>query len=91
LRTKYNRTADEDTANDYGLSDKQRQTLLHAVERGYYEVPRETDLDVLAEEMNISHQAASERLRRAISILVEHTLEMDALVEEAHSPDELAP
>ena len=89
LQTKYNRTADESTTNDYGLSDKQRQMLLNAVEKGYYDVPRTTDLEAVANEMDISHQAASERLRRAIAGLVDHTLAMDELVAETHSSDEL--
>lgn len=90
LRTKYSRTMDENTTNDYGLSDLQRRTLLRAVEEGYYDVPRTTDLEVLSDTMEISHQAASERLRRAVATLVDHTLAMDELVADAHSPDDVA-
>lgn len=53
-----------------GLTACQFDTLRLAHERGYYQVPRRTDLSALAEELNISHQALSERIRRAHGTLV---------------------
>jgi hypothetical protein len=48
-----------------GLTETQRRTVELAIESGYYDVPRATTLVDLAEELGISHQAVSERLRRA--------------------------
>jgi predicted DNA binding protein len=48
-----------------GLTETQRRTVELAIESGYYDVPRDTTLVDLAEELGISHQAVSERLRRA--------------------------
>ncbi|SEP96210.1 helix-turn-helix domain-containing protein [Natrinema salaciae] len=53
-----------------GLTDAQHETVVAALERGYYEIPRETDMDHLSDELGISHQALSERLRRAHRTLV---------------------
>jgi hypothetical protein len=77
LHQKYEESPAPGDGYDYGLSDKQCRTLRHAVEQGYYEVPRRTDLDTIAEEMDVSHQAASERLRRAIDVLVRRTIGTD--------------
>lgn len=60
---------DEATA-DRPLTENQRRTLETALATGYYDIPRETTLSDLAEEMDISHQALSERLRRAHKQLV---------------------
>jgi predicted DNA binding protein len=57
-----------------GLTDCQQMALQVAAERGYYTVPRETTADELAEEFGISHQALSERLRRAHGNLVHQIL-----------------
>jgi hypothetical protein len=58
----------------FGLTEEQYEALTVACERGYYAVPRETDLDELAAELDISHQALSERLRRGTEVLVEEAL-----------------
>ncbi|MDL5361415.1 helix-turn-helix domain-containing protein [Halalkalicoccus sp. NIPERK01] len=60
---------DEATA-DRPLTENQRRTLETALATGYYDIPRETTLSDLAEEMDVSHQALSERLRRAHKQLV---------------------
>ena len=52
------------TEYGFGLTPAQRDTLIMAVENGYFSVPRETTLDDIAEELGISSQAASERVRR---------------------------
>ena len=85
LVRKYERSDDREERSDFGLTDKQREMLVRAVDRGYFEVPRGTDLRVLADEMGISHQAASERLRRAVDLLVRRTLDVpeDDAVREA--------
>lgn len=48
-----------------GISPCHARTLHEALIAGYYEVPRETDLKELAGRLGITHQALSERLRRA--------------------------
>lgn len=68
------RPTDPDGRQQYGLTDSQRDTLLFAVEEGYYSLPRGISTKELAEEFDISDQAATERLRRGISTLVESTL-----------------
>lgn len=58
----------------YGLSEVQYRTLTAAAEAGYYQVPREITMEELAAECDVSHQALSERLRRAVDTLVAHTV-----------------
>jgi len=53
-----------------GLSGEQYTTLKRSLECGFYEVPRETTLEELSEEFDVSHQALSERLRRAHKTVV---------------------
>lgn len=52
------------------LTDKQRETVAAAFERGYFEIPRRVSLEELAEELDVTHQALSERLRRAEQALL---------------------
>lgn len=52
----------------------QRQTIALALERGYFDVPRRTTIVELAEELGISDQAVSARLRRATKRLCQQTL-----------------
>lgn len=61
-------------AGRFGLTEEQYQALVVAAQRGYYEVPQDVTLQEVAEEVGISHQALSERLRRGIGSLVEDTL-----------------
>lgn len=58
----------------YGVTSPQRETLMRAVEGGYYSIPRQMSTQELAEEFDISDQAVTERLRRAIMTLTENTL-----------------
>lgn len=61
----------------YGLTDAQYETLIEALGCGYYEIPRDVDMEGLAKELDISHQALSERLRRAHRRLVTEALDVD--------------
>ena len=54
------------------LTETQRETVLAGLESGYYEIPRETRPDELAEEFGISQQALSKRFRRAHRTLAEN-------------------
>jgi predicted DNA binding protein len=71
----------------YGLTQPQRDTLLRAVEGGYYSIPRQLSTQDIAEEFDISDQAVTERLRRAIITLVDNSL-VAAIEEQAEFGDE---
>lgn len=55
--------SEEITFDLSSLTEKQRTTAIRAVEAGYYDNPRETSLKRLAEEMDISKSALSQRLK----------------------------
>ena len=65
---------DGGVAGRFGLTTPQYDVLLKAVQLGHFEVPRGTCLKELAEEFGISHQAASERLRRGMNVLLKDVL-----------------
>ena len=48
----------------FGLSPEQREALVLAIRRGYFATPSEVTLGELAEELDISRQALSDRIRR---------------------------
>ncbi|WP_266078461.1 helix-turn-helix domain-containing protein [Haladaptatus caseinilyticus] len=56
------------------ITDEQREALLLALHRGYFESPSRVTLSELAKDLNISQQALSERIRRGNKILLEQTL-----------------
>ncbi|WP_049899633.1 helix-turn-helix domain-containing protein [Halococcus agarilyticus] len=58
----------------FDLTDEQREALVAAFEAGYYEVPREVTAADLADRLGISHQALSERFRRAYGQIVGGTV-----------------
>lgn len=58
----------------HGLTDAQHTALVQAYEMGYFGVPRGADLETVAETLDISHQALSERLRRAHETMIESML-----------------
>ncbi len=51
------------------LTEKQEAVLVAALGVGYFDIPKSGSLSAVAEELGISKQAASERLRRAMSSL----------------------
>jgi hypothetical protein len=57
-----------------GLTDRQREALRIAYERGYFDIPRQAALEDVAMELDISPSSASERLRRAQTQLIEETV-----------------
>lgn len=65
---------ESDVVDEFGLSPEQRRALVTAERVGYFDVPRAVSLDDLGEELDISGQSASERLRRGVSQLVSTTL-----------------
>ncbi|WP_336343515.1 helix-turn-helix domain-containing protein [Halalkalicoccus ordinarius] len=65
---------DDERKGRFGLSDEQQETLAAATKLGYYDVPRGITQAELAEKLGVSHQALSERLRRAQKTLNENTV-----------------
>ena len=65
---------DDGNCYGFGLTNSQRETLTLAWDRGYFSIPRETSLAALADELDISPQAASERLRRGLWVLISNTV-----------------
>lgn len=57
------------------LSRRQREAVAAAWDVGYYEVPREADVDAVAAELDCALSTASELLRRAESRLVADALD----------------
>lgn len=56
------------------LTPKQRETLIIAFQRGYFDSPREVSREELGEHFDISPRAVSERLRRGTRNLITSTL-----------------
>jgi predicted DNA binding protein len=67
------------------LTEKQRETLLAALEQGYYDTPRDTTLSELADELEMANSTLSELLHRAeesvVKAFVADRLETDLDVE----------
>ena len=56
------------------LTKKQREALILAFQRGYFDSPRETTLEEVADELGITQQSLSSRLRRGSRRLIEKAL-----------------
>ncbi|WP_224270958.1 helix-turn-helix domain-containing protein [Haloprofundus salinisoli] len=63
IRT-YTFTEEGARRRDFGLTNEQREALVLALQRGYFDTPSEVTLDELAEELGITKQAISDRIRR---------------------------
>lgn len=63
-----------DQQGQWGLTTEQYEAVTTALDRGYYEVPRNASARDLAKKLGISHQALSERLRRGHGTLVSNAL-----------------
>lgn len=63
-----------ETATEAALTDTQQEALVLAYERGYFESPREVTLEDLGDELGISSQAVSSRLRRGTRQILGNTL-----------------
>jgi|AntRauTorckE6833_2_1112554.scaffolds.fasta_scaffold02001_4 predicted DNA binding protein len=69
--------SDAFTRDHFELTAKQYETIQAAYEAGYYEIPRQIKLKELACELDVSHQALSERLRRGHQVLMTNSLGME--------------
>lgn len=63
-RVHHNPSSGHESRALVGVTEKQREALSLALERGYFQVPRETSAGELGEELGISRQAFSRRLHR---------------------------
>ncbi|WP_276301947.1 helix-turn-helix domain-containing protein [Halorussus lipolyticus] len=66
-----------EAGQQYGLTDDQRATIVTAFEAGYFDEPRETTLEEISEQFDISPRAVSKRMRRGLRNLVAATLVTD--------------
>ena len=60
--------------DSYDLTETQREALVLAYERGYFDTPRESSLEEIADELGITQQSLSSRLRRGHRRLIRATL-----------------
>jgi len=63
------------TVGAFDLTPAQREVLLVAHERGYFNDPRDVTLAELAEELDVSPTGLGRRMRRALDTLIERTLQ----------------
>lgn len=63
-------SVESETPDRHELTVQQRRALEIAVERGYFAVPRDATLSELADELDVSSQAASERVRRGVDAVL---------------------
>ncbi|MFB6081760.1 MAG: helix-turn-helix domain-containing protein [Halanaeroarchaeum sp.] len=56
--------------DELNVTEKQREAVLTAVDRGYYRTPRESSLGDIAAELNITRSALSQRLNAVESKLI---------------------
>jgi predicted DNA binding protein len=61
------------------LTPDQHEALTAAYKQGYFKVPRDDSLETIADELNVSHQALSERLRRGHHTLIKNRLVIDPI------------
>ncbi|TYL38750.1 bacterio-opsin activator [Natronococcus pandeyae] len=61
-----------------GITAKQREAVLIAVEEGYYETPRRADLEDLADALDVSKSAVSQRLSAVESNLITSLFERES-------------
>lgn len=74
----YNPTAPKG-GGQHGVTPKQREALVAALEAGYYEIPQQATMSAVADRLDISQQALSKRLRRGHGNLVSNVLTVEEL------------
>ncbi|MFC4542805.1 bacterio-opsin activator domain-containing protein [Halosolutus amylolyticus] len=60
----YTETDRTESVKQFDLSQEQREALIVGLRMGYFDTPSEANLDELADELEISQQATSDRIRR---------------------------
>ena len=66
---------DNEIQQPHGLTPSQREVLQISLEQGYFAIPRQSTLEEIADELDVSVQAVSTRLRRALEKLLQNTVE----------------
>lgn len=61
------------------LTDRQREAVTLAYERGYFDTPRRTTLSDLADELDVTSQTLSRHVRVGIEKIVEEVLQSEPL------------
>ncbi|MFC7229401.1 helix-turn-helix domain-containing protein [Salinirubellus salinus] len=64
----------EPSGTPEGLTRLQHETLVRALEAGYFEEPREVTLEELAADLGVSSRAVSRRLRRGVANVLRGSL-----------------
>lgn len=62
------------SGNEYDLTEAQREALTLAYARGYFDSPRDASQDEVADELGITRQSFSSRLRRGLRRLISSTI-----------------
>ena len=75
------------TGSQFGLTPKQNEALVTAWQMGFFELPRETSMAAVAEELDITPQSLSDRLRRAQNTLIGDALRLAMPVGQNGSAD----
>lgn len=75
------RTEPDEPDNAFGLTPRQRAAITTAYEAGYFNQPRDTSLQGVADQLEISSSAAGGRLRRGLRQLIESTLYEESTTE----------
>jgi len=70
----YTLTEEFDLGHRFDLTQEQREALVLAIQQGYFASPSEVSLDELAEELGITRQAVSKRIRRGNQKVLQKTL-----------------
>lgn len=68
------RASAPETGEQYELTRKQREAIVAVWRGGYFDTPRETTLRSVADELGITQQSLSQRLRRGFHSLIANTL-----------------
>jgi len=74
IERSYTLTEKTEFGHQFDLSQEQREALVLAIRKGYFETPRQTSLADLAGDLGISEQAVSNRIRRGNRKVLEEAL-----------------
>ncbi|WP_290815379.1 helix-turn-helix domain-containing protein [Halovivax sp.] len=75
----YTETDRTESVKQFGLSQEQREALVVGLRRGYFDTPSQASLDELADELGISQQATSNRIRRGTKQVLSEALLSSAM------------
>lgn len=62
-----------DSGTPYGLTEAQLEAIQHCYRDGYFDVPRSTTCSDVADDLGISSQSLSERLRRGLTTVIDES------------------